>query len=185
MSHTAYSQVALTYLRRLFSPFWVGLVIVAALVMIFLPILGSQSSDQLLRRNCGGLMIFFFQGFTMLCALLSIHIKDQFADSRAHLLPEFRKTHIALAGTAVFVVAVLLPAAASACLRLHSIGLVAFLVFWFGLIGWTTLSQKTWQMFAVVVVFFAGLFWGGNFRRFGVLDNSSCKHSGCWQSGWP
>ncbi len=161
MFRTTYAQVALTYYRRLFSPFWVGLMVLFALGMIFLSIIESPRVYQRLWNY--SLYFFFFQCFTILFALVPIHIKEQFADSRAHLLPGFRKTHIVVAGVVSFIVAVLLPVAASLCLRLHSIGLVAVMACWFSLICCNVLFQKTWQMWIVLAGFFAGLFWGGEF----------------------
>ena len=172
--NNAYIQVALTYFRRLFSSFWLGLVILVALGMIFLPVVGTPSHNRQAWQNWWLFKFnFFFEGCTILFALMLIHIKEQFTDSRAHLLPDFRKAHIVVAGAVAFVVAILLPVAASLCLRLHSIGFVAFMVFWFGLICWAFLVQKTLQMGVIFVgfmgVIFVGFFpwfiWGGNFME--------------------
>jgi hypothetical protein len=156
-----YIQVALTYFRRLFSSVRVGFMTLLFLVMTFSAIIGARSAHQFWN----GLFVLFFYGFAVIFYVIPIHIKEQFANSRAHLLPNFRKAHIVVAGAVAFVVAVLLPAAASLWLRLHSIGLLAFMVFWFGWICLAVLFQKNWQMGVIVVAFFAVIFGGGSFME--------------------
>jgi hypothetical protein len=141
MFRNAYSQVALTYVRRPFSSpqSW-------AVSMIFL-LTGAGLSGMLLsgdRRDIvaspviilmsTGLAVFFFAGFTH-------HVKGQFADSRAHLMPGFRRVHATVAAAAAVLVAVVLPLVLIWLADLCSVGLVALTVFLFG----TILYQATHQ----------------------------------------
>jgi len=52
----------------------------------------------------------FFNGAGILFGLVAVHVKQQFADPRAHLMPGFRRAHIAGAAAAFVVLAILLPA---------------------------------------------------------------------------
>jgi hypothetical protein len=154
MFKNAYAQVALTYFRRMLSPWWMVLVILFAFLMMVSSLFGPNGQTP--QRFWDSGFVFFFQGFTILFFLTAIHIKSQFADARSHLLPGFHKSHVAVAAAVVLLVTILLPMATTQFFHLHSMGLLAFMTFWFGLVCWLVLFQKTWQMFAILLVFFAG-----------------------------
>jgi len=162
-----YAQVALTYLRRPFSSLWAGLIILFAIGMIFMPAIfmspGAPMSQHLHLKPHESLSTWFpmfLNGTMFLFALAAIHIKEQFADPRARLLPDFWRAHVAAAGAAALVLAVLLPAALSAWIGLHSIGLVAVMACWFGLIFWGVLLQSGLLCWMFAIVVFAGILWG-------------------------
>ena len=69
-----------------------------------------------------------------LFGMFAIHVKNQFADSRARLTPGFRRVHATVAAAAALLLAVLLPIVLIWLADLRSLGLVALVVFLFGAI---------------------------------------------------
>ncbi len=70
--------------------------------------------------------------FFSLFGFLAIHIKGQFADSRAHLTPGFRRVHATVAAIAALIFAVVLPAVLTCFMGWHSVGFVAVVTLLFG-----------------------------------------------------
>ena len=126
-----YVQVALTYLRRPFSSPQGWAVSVLFLMMYigsFLVLPGAGRHDI----GAGPMQM----QLTLAIALFAFasHVKSQFADSRARLTPGFRRVHAAVAAAMALLLAVLLPAMFAWLAGLHSVGLVALMVFLFGMI---------------------------------------------------
>jgi hypothetical protein len=100
-------QVALTYVRRPFTSFrgWL-----TAIFCVFLPI------PWLVRSMLGGPieiphvpMAPVLVPFLFLFAFLAVHIKGQFVNPRAHLIPGYRRVHLGAAAVAALLCAVVLP----------------------------------------------------------------------------
>jgi hypothetical protein len=159
-----YKQVALTYLRRPFSSFRVFVMVFGFPAMMFLPYVGHTSAsraghynaDQ--QANASPLLMTFFCGVAVLFGLAVIHIKEQFADPRARLMPGFRRTHIAGAVVAFLVLAILMPIALAWHAGMNMLGLTAIAVLWCGIIFWWVLLQSTIFSWLVNIIAFAIIF---------------------------
>ena len=141
----AYVQVALTYVRRLFSSWFARL----ATVMFVCMLIGFSSADRTgnLKDSAFVQIMAFFSFFI----LLALHMKGQFADSRAHLMPGYRRVHATIAAAAAIVFAVILPAALSWFMGWHSIGFVAAVVLLFGVVLWLAVKDSKWLWAALMV----------------------------------
>ena len=144
-----YVQVALTYVRRPFSSpqGW-------ALSVIFL-LLGTGVLLRFLESNRD--MGADYPPMGLLVPLVAIvlvatHVKNQFADSRAHLTPNFRRVHATVAAAAAFLLAVVLPLALIWVADLRSVGLVALTVFLLGLILYQTTHPNLLSWLLVLVI---------------------------------
>jgi hypothetical protein len=75
-----------------------------------------------------------------------MHIKDQFADSRSHLTPDFRRVHIVVAAVATLIIVVVALPILTWLIDLQSVsvGLVAITVFVFGAMFWSVLVLSNW-----------------------------------------
>ena len=82
--------------------------------------------------------------FALLFGFLVVHVKEQFADSRTHLMPGFRRIHSAIAGVAAVLCAVLLPAIFAWVIGWNPTGFVAITILLFGTILWMRLSTLAW-----------------------------------------
>jgi len=129
-----YVQVALTYVRRPFSSprGWAGSLIFLLLGTGFLLAFLSGS-----RRYSAAVE----PGMVSLLLLLALvpfiwftdHVRRQFADSRAHLAPRFRRVHATVAAAVALLLAVVLPLVLIWLADLRSVGLVALTVFLLGM----------------------------------------------------
>ena len=70
----------------------------------------------------------------VLITLLIFHVRNQFADSRARLTPNFRRVHATVAAAIAVLLFVVLPTMLTWLADLHSVGLVALMVFVLGAI---------------------------------------------------
>ena len=77
-----------------------------------------------------------------LFGMFAIHVKNQFANSRARLTPGFRRVHATVAAAAALLLAVLLPTMLIWLADLRSVGLVALMVFLFGAIFCSVVMQS-------------------------------------------
>ena len=153
MSNNPYVQVALTYVRRPFSSWSMGLLFVLMLLffassIFFLFGMGNHHLFAMLHLT----------PFVFLFLFLVAHAKDQFADARAHLTPGFRRVHGVVAGLAAVLFAVFLPALFTWLLGWHSVGFVAIIVSQLGTILWLLLLMSNWFMWIVLVGEFGVLF---------------------------
>jgi hypothetical protein len=163
----ACKQVALTYLRRPFSSFSAFVAAFGIPVLILLPFVGRTSAsragcynlDQ--QANVLPLLTIFFAGTGLLFGLAAIHIKEQFADPRARLMPGFRGAHVAGAVVAFLAVAIVLPLGLAWHAGLSPIGMVAVAVVWLGLVSWASLLHSTWLIWLFNITFLASLFGPG------------------------
>ena len=127
-----YLQVALTYLRRPFSSpgsammtATVGLSLGGGIAFLIWDRDHSQHHSPWLVM----MLSLWFMGLTT-------RVAEQFASPRAHLMPAFRRFHVAVAAAVAVVAAVLLPTSITWLAGLHSVGLVALTAFMFGVILW-------------------------------------------------
>ncbi|MBN1909501.1 MAG: hypothetical protein JW818_07175 [Pirellulales bacterium] len=149
----AYKQVALTYLRRPFSS-WIGVcMFIGALGMIPMGIVCLLEGGR--GRPPAPAFFPVVMLFLFLYWSLAMHMKDQFADSRARLTPGFRRVHVVVAGTAILVCVVLLPGVVALAGGLRSVGLVALSVLFFDAVLWQVVSNSSW----IALVLLAG--WAG------------------------
>jgi hypothetical protein len=141
-----YVQVALTYVRRPFSS-WQGWLISAGFFFLLIVLLCSNHVVQQQGLDPRQLTLWVF-----IFAYVAVHVKDQFADSRARLTPGFRRVHAIVAAIAALIVAVILPAMLACFLGWHSIGLVAVMVLLFGATSWVIVKDASWISFAALAV---------------------------------
>ena len=83
-----YEQVTLTYFHNWFPSWKRGCALIAILVMAVLVALFFN-----LPGNRHGMLAMQFLPLLCPFMLLAMHVKEQFVDSRAHLLPGFRRVH--------------------------------------------------------------------------------------------
>lgn len=127
----SYLQVALTYLRRPFSSPQ-GLALSALFLVMcigFFPILLSGDRHDITAAPIQIEMPLMLAMF--LFWMFAIHAKNQFADSRAHLMPGFRRVHATVAAAVALLLTFVLPVVLIWLADLHSVGLVALMVFLF------------------------------------------------------
>ncbi|MEN6557165.1 MAG: hypothetical protein ABFC54_03190 [Thermoguttaceae bacterium] len=142
-----FAQVLLTYPRRLFSTpltwlLFFGLVAAVAFILV--------ESGDLHRRNIALFAVWPFFGLYM---GLVVHMKEQFVDARASLMPRFRRVHAEVAMVVILLAAILFPAVLAWLMGLRSIGLTALAVLLFGTTLWLTLNPSGWGGLLVGAMF--------------------------------
>ena len=174
----AYTQVALTYIRRPFSSWKMSLFSIAVCFFAVSGLHVARHSGRLpdpasLSAKDFAMMqdvqksfleyestlmqksaLMELLAFAIVFAFLAIHMKGQFVDSRARLMPGFRRVHATIAGGAALLCAVLLPAALAWVLCWHPIGLVALMVLLFGTLLWVILSMSSWLIWTALLGWF-------------------------------
>lgn len=166
-----YVQVALTYIRR-------GGRIVAALAGLALAVFVIACISAFLFGLCRGkpelsldlflVLVESFDGMAssvlhnvrislVLVQLLSlaaaVHIREQFANSRARLLPRFARAHVAVGAVVMFCIAVLLPIALASLAGCDRFGFWAIAVFISGVLLWT--GSFRWMGWLAAVVLYS------------------------------
>ncbi len=133
-----YAQVALTYVRHVgASGIW-GYVTAAVMLIAFV-FLGTLIAGT--DHNHNGLLLLIVIVFSLsLWRMIVAHAREQFADSRAHLMPNFRRAHIIVVAVLALIVGVVLPVTLTWLAGLHSVVPVALTVFFMG----TVLPQPRW-----------------------------------------
>jgi hypothetical protein len=119
-----YLQVFLTYPRHVYSKVK-NFYIIFVFFFVFILTVGGKSN----------LILLFFLFYTLSYNLL-IHIKEQSADIRSHIIPNFRRVHSITASVLVFLLIIAIPSILSLLKQLPSVGFVALIVFYFGVILW-------------------------------------------------
>ena len=139
-----YVQVALTYIRRPISS-WLARFVSAMFICM---LIGFAIADRAgpLRDSAFVQILTFYSLF----ALLALHMKGQFVNSRARLIPGYRRVHAAIAAVAALLAAVVLPAAISWFMGWHSLGFVAVAVLLFGTVLWLTAKNARWAWLALM-----------------------------------
>lgn len=155
-----YLQVALTYVRRPFSSpqSWaVSMIFLFIGAGLFGMVFGGDRRD-VVDSAAGPALITVPAVLAMaFFAMFVHHVKGQFADSRAHLVPGFRRVHAAVAAAAALLLTVILPMVLIWLADLRSVGLVALTVFLFGDILYQSTHQNlsSWLLSALTCL---GLF---------------------------
>ena len=140
-----YLQVALTYVHRVRSWARLGYLIaggIAVAFVFFVMIIGA------LEDGPGGdhyqeFVWWYLMPFGFLFVLLVVHVREQFANLRARLTPDFCRIHIAIASVAAVLCAVLLPAAFAWPIGWHPVGFAAITLLLFAAVFWAVLSPST------------------------------------------
>ena len=88
----------------------------------------------------------------LLAGFLAMHVKDQFAESRAHLMPDFRRIHIVAAATATMMLAVVAPGVVTWLVGVQSVGLIAVTLFVFGAMFWSVLVLSNWLLWPILAL---------------------------------
>jgi hypothetical protein len=132
-----YVQVALTYARR-----WR---LIGYGVLLLAVISPTAASIVFEKESLQDLLLKPFIPFFAACLFMALasHVRQQFAHCRSHLMPGFRRVHLAVATVVVFIVAILTPAIFTWLTGLHSVGLVALTLMLFSANLWITLAAST------------------------------------------
>jgi hypothetical protein len=120
-----YFQVARTYLPVKLSHRISGILVLVALFFFVSFVSGKHK-----------FLPFQLFLFTAWFSNWAIHVREQFADSRASLTPGFRKVHGVVATIVAFVFVILLPGAIALLIGWQPLGLVSITTFLFGIILW-------------------------------------------------
>jgi len=134
-----YAQVTLTYFRRPFSSVRRSFLILGILIYLVIVFCGSGLSENYHEFLLPTHLLLF----TVLFAYCAIHLKEQFADSRASLIPGFRTVHGVVAIIMAIVFDVLLPGAIAPLIGWQSLGFISITALLFGAILWLILLQST------------------------------------------
>ncbi len=153
MSNNPYLQVAMTYVRRPFSSLQSGLVSIGFLFLLA-PLLISMDRFDKNPGLATPQWLFLFFPFLF----FALHVKEQFADARAHLTPNFRRIHITVAAAMAFILIILLPAALTCLYGWYSVGFIALTTTMFGGVLWLMLMPSSWLGYAIAIVWLVALF---------------------------
>jgi hypothetical protein len=119
--HNPYAKVAMTYIRHILARGNIFLLICAWVIMAAVAI--SRDAHTVA-------MPLLFAVFV--CFGLAMHMVEQFANWRAHLLPNFRRVHAIVAAVTTFVVIIALSAMLALLAGCSVVATIAILVFCFG-----------------------------------------------------
>ena len=160
MSKNPYAQVALTYIRRPFAS-WIAAVFIIGVFgfyifglcnLLRLPPMRDEAVQWVGISNFGNVMTLprmmtsLLMGAAIFAISVAIHIKDQFAESRSHLIPNFRGAHLMIAAAVTLIFAVVAPSLVAWMTHLRSVGLAALITLVFGLMFWSVLMQSVWMI---------------------------------------
>jgi hypothetical protein len=153
---TPYAQAALTYVRRAFSFPWGWLVTMGYISMFIVSLEILHGGEQ--PHVAVGPIWFPLWAATGLYYLFALHVKDQFADSRARLTPGFCRVHATVAAAIALLLAVLLPLLFIWLAGLRSLGLVALTAFLFGAVLCSVALNSylvSWFFFLILLTTFS------------------------------
>ena len=146
-----YVQVALTYLRRPLA-YWPAVVLIAIVVGLNISLLARCSWD-----NNGHFLLMPLMAVALATGVLTIHVKDQFAESRSHVMPRFRRIHFMVATAAVLGLIAATYGLLSLPLGIQSIGLLSIIVLLVGVMSWSVLHHPTWFIWSCVLIPWFGM----------------------------
>jgi hypothetical protein len=141
-----YAQVALTYVRHYRSLGRLWAVVGYALLALFISVV------FVLEPVHAGPVFLVFMGTQSMAFV--IHIKDQFLDARARLMPNYRRVHATVATAAVLIFVVLFPLSLTLLAGMRSVSLVAAFAVIFSMFFWTSLG-KSWATIPFAIFCFA------------------------------
>lgn len=144
--HNPYFQVARTYLQRPYHSLQRSLLTSFILFFFVIILLTSGLSE---KHEFLPIHLFLF---IILFSYWAIHVKMQFADSRASLTPYFRKIHGVVAAMAGIVLSIFLPGGIALLIGWQPLGLVSITTFLFGIILWAILRQGFTFFLLIVAV---------------------------------
>ncbi len=145
-----YRQVALTYVRRPFHSLKQFLFVLGFLfyVVLFFFIDKGSQGYQALKPFQLIILIFFYSYW-------AIHMKEQFANSRASLMPGFRKVHGIVASAMALFLGVLLPGLMALSIGWQSFGFISITTVMFGAMIWSLLRPTGIFFILVMAVWFS------------------------------
>jgi hypothetical protein len=151
-----YTQVALTYVRHIGASGVTGFVVAALTLMAFV-FLGAVIAGSDTKHDAFLLLIVVVTVLSF-WSMIVAHAREQFADSRAHLMPNFRRAHIVVVVILALIIVLLLPATFAWLAGFRSICPVALAMFFCG----AELPQPRWlkvlgptSWFALILLFIA------------------------------
>jgi hypothetical protein len=154
MSNSRYAQVALTYLRRPFASVQASVVtiIIGGLIGFLLFSLVDEQVRHTYRPALATRipMPLFLAAF--LSFFVAMHVKEQFADSRSHLTPDFRRVHIVVAAVAILILAVFPPSLLAWQMGLSPIGMAAVASVLIGAALWSVLLFSNWLIWPIILI---------------------------------
>ena len=165
MSNNPYAQVALTYVRRPFSSRIAAVFIIGVLGfhmlslcnLLRLPPLHDEAVNWVGISTFGNVMTLprmmtsLLMGAALFALFVAIHIKDQFAESRSHLMPNFRRAHLVVAAAVTLIFVVVAPSLVAWTTHLRSFGLAALITLVFGVMFWSVLIQSNWILLLLLL----------------------------------
>lgn len=149
-----YCQVALTYVRRWRSSYMNSLMLFAVVLMVMASVYANAST----KRPPPVFFLMFAYFAINLFLGLSLHVRQQFADSRSRLMPGFCRVHITVATVVMALFVIVLPVAITCVVGLHSAGLVAVSLSLFAAVFWVALLASLWLSVMIGLILAAGCF---------------------------
>jgi len=133
-----YAQAAMSYVHRVRSWARIGYLIAGGILAFAVLVLAFLNATEggylfpvfLLIFDCG---LFF---------LLAVHVRDQFSQPQARLIPNYHRAHAVVAAAAALIVAVLLPTIFTLLAGWRSVGFVAVTICLSGTILWRLLPES-------------------------------------------
>ena len=98
------------------------------------------------------------------------YVKEQFANPRAHLMPEFRRVHATVGIVAMLIVAAVIPAIWIPSAGHGVFGAIAITTFLAGTVLWSEMRSTRWLSWVLPWLFFAAVVAGGMKQMEGCLD---------------
>jgi hypothetical protein len=156
MLRNPYVQVALTYVHRAFSSLLPSIFAIGILFFVahatYAALLLSRpmgvNPDDWLRVFMSTLPVWAL----LPAGIFAMHVKDQFADSRLHLMPHFRRAHIAVAAAATLILAIVVPGLEAWSRGFHSVGTIAITVVLVGAMFWNVLLLSNWMIWPMLAM---------------------------------
>jgi hypothetical protein len=147
-----YVQVALTYVHRARSWARIGYLIAAGISVAFVFFVMIMAALE--GEGRGNHQVFFWwqlMPFAFIYGIVVVHVREQFANSRARLTPDFCRVHAVIAGAAAVLCAVLLPAAFASVIGWSPVGFAAVTLLLFAAVFWAVLSPSRLTAWPVLI----------------------------------
>jgi hypothetical protein len=92
----------------------------------------------------------------LLAGVFAMHVKDQFADPRSHMMPEFRRIHMTVATIVMLILAAILTTTLAWSSDQWCVGVIAVTVLLFGANFWAVLRLSNWIFWPFLAIFCLG-----------------------------
>lgn len=149
-----YIQVALTYIRRPLAALLMCGFTIIVLTSIYSVSRHPWHEGDSLDDHLRVLICTISMGVAVFAGMFATHVKDQFANSRSHLMPHFHRPHIAIAAVAtlMLILGVAVPALEGWAMGFRSVGTVAIVVVMSGAVFWSVLLFTNWLIWLFIIV---------------------------------